>query len=625
MKVSYSIAAILSTIICLLDLNYPASGQPHFWGAYVHASRIGNGIESIYGGGGHLLGGWAELKPYPADGEYNPLSPLIIHTDKDGLDSQPMFPMITNFSNTYNFRLREGTNTNSISVTSARIFEDHNFGAYMYFATFQSIVSSGAQHGMLFMYVNKDGTVSHHKIYMFPPGVSKAEITGTRPTFGHPRRFFVTGNIKQWENDLIFAVSTDVLGTVQWSASYDFVPVSSPLHGPGEKANDIIENLHNRGVHIVGGADFGTLMSTNPDGFILTVDSATGLPITTYTRRVDVGGFDEITSVNENWEPNKRNFIMSGHSRSPGERAWFMKLDSLCSAVTLSMVYTNLTRPQGYLYPFVVRQVFETNNTINAYVMGGSIYNNSSGGIKPNIDLFYMDISNTAPNIGQCSTAHYAHLLSGDFYDDNCRGIGYLTKPHTTPYLYGDLIAPSGASASFISNNVSPYGCSYYQDQLLQQSIPPTAPPFPSITTTRNILTFQPSDYLGLYTYYERSGCRPPEDEPPFMPPVEEMIASTSGRPSQQGNPSLGLEGVLSGEANITVHPNPVQDMLSIDVGDAAVSSVTILTVQYSVVGTAERSNNKTYTFNAGHLAPGVYLAALNTDAGKKIIRFVKQ
>lgn len=620
-KSSVGLPAFLLMIISFVSAHQ-ATAQAPFWKVYVGHSQLGNGLQSLHGGGGHLLGGWAPLDQDKGLVLGNPMSPLVVHTDRTGDFSQPLAPMITNFARTYQFRVSLGVYESAITMTSARILEDH-FNAYIYCGTFTAFLGGESRHGLLYFYIQEDGTVSLHKTYLFGSAVTQAKVTGIRLCTTAPDNYLVTGNIEEAGNDKIFALRLNPFGVLAWHNSYDFNVTPGTMMGPGEKANDIIQNINNNNVHIVGGADFGSDVLPEFDGYILTVNSSTGTPILPYTRRVALPNFsfDEITSINENWEnvaPGGRNFIMSGTSGQVGMRAWFMKADALCNNITTSMVYTNITRQQGYLYPVIVKQVFDPeNNPYNSYVMGGNLIDNNGGNPLPS-DVFYMDISNTVPNVGQCSLAHYADFYGGGMitYSDECKGIGYLTMPHTPPYVYGQL---TNASAAFINGEISPNGCSYNEDQLQATPEPPAAPAFPPIITANSILTVVASSYLGQFEQELYGGCGMPQDRG-----VNEFLAVAQQPEENQSAPG-GTTDFLEG-LRVSILPNPATNHIDIIFSaDVIQPRITIRNAVGAQVGEAVRISSQSFRFVTGNLAAGLYFAEITHGAERKMIRFIKE
>lgn len=73
-------------------------------------------------------------------------------------------------------------------------------------------------------------------------------------------------------------------------------------------------------------------------------------------------------------------------------------------------------------------------------------------------------------------------------------------------------------------------------------------------------------------------------------------------------------------EAGISVYPNPVSDMLTVNVSSANVSSVAI----YSQLGQLVYSSNESEKINVSGLSKGIYILELKTDKGIARKKFIK-
>jgi hypothetical protein len=81
-----------------------------------------------------------------------------------------------------------------------------------------------------------------------------------------------------------------------------------------------------------------------------------------------------------------------------------------------------------------------------------------------------------------------------------------------------------------------------------------------------------------------------------------------------------------SGHSNLVTYPNPVTDVLNIDLtGVIGEGMISILTFEGKVVQTQTTSGNSMATINLSHLAKGIYLCRYSSTSEIKTVKIVKQ
>lgn len=80
------------------------------------------------------------------------------------------------------------------------------------------------------------------------------------------------------------------------------------------------------------------------------------------------------------------------------------------------------------------------------------------------------------------------------------------------------------------------------------------------------------------------------------------------------------------GHSNLTTYPNPVIDVLNIDLtGVTGEGSLSILTLEGRVVQTQSTSGNRIITINLSHLSQGIYLCRYSNALEIRTVKIIKQ
>lgn len=80
------------------------------------------------------------------------------------------------------------------------------------------------------------------------------------------------------------------------------------------------------------------------------------------------------------------------------------------------------------------------------------------------------------------------------------------------------------------------------------------------------------------------------------------------------------------GHSNLITYPNPVSDVLTIDLtGVIGGGMISILTIEGKVVQTQNTSGNSMATINLSHLAKGIYLCRYSSTSEIKTVKIIKQ
>ena len=80
------------------------------------------------------------------------------------------------------------------------------------------------------------------------------------------------------------------------------------------------------------------------------------------------------------------------------------------------------------------------------------------------------------------------------------------------------------------------------------------------------------------------------------------------------------------GHSNLITYPNPVTDMLNIDLtGLTGEGTISILTLEGKVIQTQNINGSSLVTLNLNHLSQGIYLCRYSTAAEIKTIKIIKK
>ena len=80
------------------------------------------------------------------------------------------------------------------------------------------------------------------------------------------------------------------------------------------------------------------------------------------------------------------------------------------------------------------------------------------------------------------------------------------------------------------------------------------------------------------------------------------------------------------GHSNLITYPNPVVDMLNIDLtGITGEGTISILTLEGKVIQTQNTNGNSLITLNLSHLSQGIYLCRFSNAVEIKTVKIIKQ
>ena len=89
---------------------------------------------------------------------------------------------------------------------------------------------------------------------------------------------------------------------------------------------------------------------------------------------------------------------------------------------------------------------------------------------------------------------------------------------------------------------------------------------------------------------------------------------------------SIEEQAMQPGNSNMLTYPNPVSDELHIDLtGIASEGTISILTLDGTVLQTQHSSGNRLVTINLSQLPPGIYLCRYSSPSEIKTVKIIKQ
>jgi len=94
-----------------------------------------------------------------------------------------------------------------------------------------------------------------------------------------------------------------------------------------------------------------------------------------------------------------------------------------------------------------------------------------------------------------------------------------------------------------------------------------------------------------------------------------------------QNNTTVVEEQILIGNANLIAYPNPVADLLNIDLtgSDNMMGSISILSIEGKVLQEHKAKGESSVTLNLSQLPRGIYLCRYTSQTGCKTVKIIKQ
>lgn len=574
---------------------------------FTYDSRIGNGIEGYYGGSGHIMAGVKYNTP--SSGITVP-SPLVIKEHYNGIGGGP-----TAFNRAYQYI--DPISGNPLEINDSRIVEIKDGSGFVCVSSFKvrrttvpwlnSFVC-----GVLYMELDKHGNVVFTQKYTIAPlvggmplGVTDLTVTAVKQlTATSPAidEFVITGQVKEGEETQIFVLPVDRMGNMKWGGGmlYD-MPGTPP--STQEMPTDIIENPFGMvgpftRLHIVGHVEILGSGSSR-DAFVLTVDEAAGGTMNFQVYDFS-GKFDAFTNIIPLDYRNKPGFAVSGYSHTNafniGEML-AMKFD-VNMVPEWSYTYDDADVPGNVQEAYGITDIMDCKTGDYRLAIAGS---RNGFGVRDAAQI-YLDNDGTPLNGMNISD------LGGDEY---AVSVDNIPTGRVTLFNHHADIFP-------VENHYLLFGCFSAHHKVVQNPAPYSVS-YPAINFTPPFV--QETSWLtGVKDFTKTLLCLAQPSTGNNNNKGNEI--ETFNYPAFKAMPDIGGSTTNTG---ISVSPNPVSKMLTIQVDNIANASVLIRSVQGVLIGNAQPVGNNQFTFDTTPLASGMYFVEVVNENTRKTVKFIKQ